>query len=51
MNHLLFGYFGPEVTMPVASIIGAVLSIGVMFGRHVVRLASRLIRITVRKSS
>jgi hypothetical protein len=51
MNHSLFAYFGPEVTMPVASIIGAILSVGVMFGRQIVRVASRLIQVSVRKSS
>ena len=51
MNHSLFAYFGPEVTMPVASILGAIFSVGVMFGRRIVSVASRLIRVTLRNPS
>jgi hypothetical protein len=50
MLHPLFAYFGPEVTMPLASILGALFSVGVMFGRNIVRGVSRLIRFSVRRS-
>jgi hypothetical protein len=51
MLHPVFAYFGPEVTMPLASIIGAILSVGVMFGRNIMRGFSRVIRVAARKSS
>ncbi len=50
MHHPVFAYFGPEVTMPIASIIGAILSVGMMFGRNIARGISRLIRASARRS-
>jgi hypothetical protein len=44
MLNPLFAYFGPETLMPVASIIGAIGGIIMIFGRTISRLASRSIR-------
>jgi hypothetical protein len=46
----VFAYFGPETIMPVASIIGAVGGVLMIFGRTIVRLASRSMRTLLRKT-
>jgi hypothetical protein len=43
------GYFGPETFMPVASLVGAVGGILMIFGRSILRLASRSMRVLARK--
>jgi hypothetical protein len=45
----LFAYFGPETLMPVASILGAIGGVVMIFGRTIVRLASRSVRVLLRK--
>jgi hypothetical protein len=45
----LFAYFGPETFLPVASIVGAVGGVLMIFGRTIVRLASRSVRTLLRK--
>jgi hypothetical protein len=37
----LFAYFGPETFLPMASIIGAVGGVVMMFGRTILRWAAR----------
>ena len=41
---MLFSYIGPEVMMPVASVIAAVAGVFMMFGRTVVGVGRGLIR-------
>jgi len=50
MLNPLFAYFGPETFMPVASIIGAVGGVIMIFGRTIVRVASRSMRVLLGKS-
>lgn len=45
----IFAYFGPEVTMPLASIIGAIVSVLMLFGRNILAVARRLLRAPQRK--
>ena len=46
----MFAYFGPDTFMPVASIIGAVGGVVMIFGRTILRMASRSMRVLLRKS-
>jgi hypothetical protein len=41
---MIFAYFGPETMMPVASIIAAVVGVGMMFGRNVMMIGRGLVR-------
>jgi hypothetical protein len=49
MFDLLFAYFGPETMLPLASIFGAVGGVIMVFHRRILRLASRCLRILLRK--
>jgi hypothetical protein len=46
----LFAYFGPETLMPVASIVGAVGGVIMIFGRSIFRMASGAMGVLLRKS-
>jgi hypothetical protein len=45
----LFAYFGPDTFMPVASVIGAVGGVVMIFGRTIWRVASRSVRVLIGK--
>jgi hypothetical protein len=45
----VFAYFGPETLMPVASVLGAIGGVVMIFGRTIVRLASRSVRAVLRR--
>jgi hypothetical protein len=45
---MLFAYFGPEVTLPVASILVAAGGFIMMIGRAPFRFAARVIRSAIR---
>jgi hypothetical protein len=50
MGAFLFAYFGPEVQLPFASIIGAITGVGLLVGAAPIRLARRwLAKIAWRK--
>ena len=48
MPALLLAYFGPETMLPLTSIVATIIGIFMMFGRHSLRLATRIFRIRVR---
>jgi hypothetical protein len=49
---MILAYFGPETVMPLASIVAAVAGAAMMFGRNVVYMAKRIVRLaTGRKSA
>jgi hypothetical protein len=50
MLNPLFAYFGPDTVLPVASVLGAIGGVIMIFGRTIVRLASRSLRVVLRKS-
>jgi hypothetical protein len=50
MPNPLFAYFGPDTMLPVASIIGAVGGVIMIFGRTIVRVASRPVRVLFAKT-
>ncbi len=41
---MLFGYVGPEVMMPLASVVAAVVGVFLMFGRNVMYIARNVAR-------
>jgi hypothetical protein len=47
----MFAYFGPETMMPLASILGAIGGIVMIFGRTIQRVTGRWVRILLRKST
>ncbi len=49
MLNPLFAYFGPDTFMPVASIVGAVGGVVMIFGRTIWRKASRSVRLVIAK--
>jgi hypothetical protein len=50
MLNLPFAYFQPDTVMPLASMIGAVGGVIMIFGRAIVRLARRSVRSRFRPS-
>ena len=45
----VFAYFGPETFLPVASIVGGIVGVLMIFARTIVRVASRSVRALLRK--
>jgi hypothetical protein len=50
MLNPLFAYFGPDTFLPLASIVGAIGGVMMMFGRTIMRGASRTMRLLLRKA-
>jgi hypothetical protein len=50
MLNPLFAYFGPDTFLPLASIVGAIGGAMMLFGRTIVRAASRTMRLLLRKA-
>ena len=46
---MLFAYFGPETTLPLASVLAGVLGVVMMFGRATLRVLARPFRALLRK--
>lgn len=43
MQNLPVAYFGPDTIMPVASIVGGIAGVAMIFGRAIVRVVRRTI--------
>ena len=41
---MIFGYFGPEMQLPLASLIGAISGIIMIFGATPIRMVKRWVR-------
>jgi hypothetical protein len=46
----VLAYFGPDTFLPVASIVGALGGVLMIFGRTIGRLATRSMRVLLRKT-
>jgi hypothetical protein len=46
---MIFAYFGPETTLPLASVLAGILGVLMMFGRAASRLLARPLRVLLRK--
>jgi hypothetical protein len=46
---MLFAYVGPETMMPVASVIAAAAGFFMMFGRNVMAIGRRFVRMVSRR--
>ncbi len=45
LNHMaLFAYFGPEVQLPLASLIGSIVGIALMVGTYPIRVVRERVR-------